>query len=51
MQNGFGGRLKGLHLLNAPPFVDHAVTLLRSILKPKLAARVSEYISTKIIFG
>jgi hypothetical protein len=41
LQKSFNGRLKGLHVINAPPFVDTAVTLLKSILKPKLAARVS----------
>ena len=41
LQKCFNGRLKGLHFLNAPPFVDSAVTLVKSVLKPKLAARVS----------
>jgi len=41
LQKGFSGRLKCLHILNAPLFVDSAVTLFRRILKPKLAVRVS----------
>ena len=41
LQKGFNGRLKSLYFINAPPFVDSAVSLLRRILKPKLATRVS----------
>ncbi|XP_021919716.1 uncharacterized protein LOC110829859 [Zootermopsis nevadensis] len=56
---GFKGRLKGLHLINAPPVVDSAVNAFKSILKPQMAERVHvhrkgsdkllDYVSPKIL--
>ncbi|XP_046738741.1 retinol-binding protein pinta-like isoform X2 [Diprion similis] len=36
----YAARIKSIHLINAPPFVDRIVTMIKSVLKPKLAARV-----------
>ncbi|KAL0818346.1 hypothetical protein ABMA28_008825 [Loxostege sticticalis] len=37
---GYGTKIKGIHLLNAPPFVDKLVSLLKQALKPKVASRL-----------
>ncbi|KAG7303408.1 hypothetical protein JYU34_011923 [Plutella xylostella] len=37
---GFGTKIKGIHILNAPPFVDKVVFLLKSALKEKVASRL-----------
>ena len=40
-QNGYNVRLKAVHILNAPPFADVVIALVKRVLKSKLAARVS----------
>ncbi|XP_046738739.1 retinol-binding protein pinta-like [Diprion similis] len=37
----YAKRIKGIHFINAAPFVETVVTLVRKALKPKLAARVN----------
>ncbi|CAK1541712.1 unnamed protein product [Leptosia nina] len=37
---GFGTKIKGIHLLNAPPFVDKIVFLIKQGLKEKVASRL-----------
>ncbi|KAJ8687646.1 hypothetical protein QAD02_023440 [Eretmocerus hayati] len=37
----YGVSIKGIHIINAPSFVDRIVTLAKTTLKPKMAARVS----------
>ncbi|XP_023245449.1 alpha-tocopherol transfer protein-like [Copidosoma floridanum] len=39
-EKAYGARIKGLHFINAPSFIDHIVTLVKSAIKPKLAARI-----------
>ena len=41
-QNGYNVRLKAVHILNAPPFADVVIALVKRVLKSKLAARVSD---------
>jgi len=41
LQTAFKGRLTAFHLINAPAYVDPIVEFGKSLLKPKLAARVS----------
>ncbi|XP_046608748.1 alpha-tocopherol transfer protein-like isoform X4 [Neodiprion virginianus] len=36
----YATRIRGIHFINAPPFVDRIVTMVKSVLKPKLAARM-----------
>ncbi|XP_031778500.1 alpha-tocopherol transfer protein-like [Nasonia vitripennis] len=36
----YGARIKGIHFVNAPSFIDRIVTLVKSAIKPKLAARI-----------
>ncbi|XP_058803431.1 alpha-tocopherol transfer protein-like [Phymastichus coffea] len=36
----YGARIKGIHFVNAPGFIDRIVALVKSAIKPKLAARV-----------
>ncbi|KAJ8681059.1 hypothetical protein QAD02_016846 [Eretmocerus hayati] len=36
----FGARIRGIHFINAPSFIDRIITLVKSMIKPKLAARV-----------
>ncbi|XP_014233161.1 alpha-tocopherol transfer protein-like [Trichogramma pretiosum] len=36
----YGARIKGIHFINAPNFIDRIVTLVKSAIKPKLASRV-----------
>lgn len=40
LQKAYGARIKGIHFINAPSFIDRIVTLVKSAIKPKLAARV-----------
>ena len=42
-QNGYNVRIKGIHILNAPPFSDVFISLLKRVFKSKLAARVSDF--------
>ena len=42
-QNGYNIRIKAFHILNAPPFCDVFVSLLKRVFKSKLAARVSNF--------
>ncbi|XP_072934373.1 uncharacterized protein [Epargyreus clarus] len=37
---GFGTKIKGIHILNAPPFVDKVVFILKQGLKEKVASRL-----------
>ncbi|XP_026314175.1 uncharacterized protein LOC113225923 [Hyposmocoma kahamanoa] len=37
---GFGTKIKGIHILNAPPFVDRIVFLLKQALREKVASRL-----------
>ncbi|GBP24611.1 Alpha-tocopherol transfer protein [Eumeta japonica] len=37
---GFGIKIKGIHLVNAPPFVDKVVFILKQALKDKVAQRL-----------
>ncbi|XP_028167691.1 retinol-binding protein pinta-like [Ostrinia furnacalis] len=37
---GYGTKIKGIHLLNAPSYVDKLVSLLKQALKPKVAGRL-----------
>ncbi|XP_077301573.1 alpha-tocopherol transfer protein-like [Arctopsyche grandis] len=39
-KKAYGMRIAGIHILNAPPFVDKLIILLKGALKPKLASRV-----------
>ena len=41
-QNGYNVRIKALHILNAPPFIDVLISLFKRVLKSKLAERVSD---------
>jgi hypothetical protein len=38
-QNGSNFRIKGFHILNAPPFCDDFISLLKRVFKSKFAAR------------
>ncbi|XP_012254146.2 retinol-binding protein pinta-like [Athalia rosae] len=38
--SAYVARIKGIHFINAPPFIDRMVTMVKSVMKPKLAARV-----------
>jgi len=42
-QNGCNVRIKGFHILNAPPHCDDFISLLKRVFNSKLAARVSEF--------
>lgn len=39
-QECYGVKIKGIHILNAPPFIDRIVFLLKLSLKEKVASRV-----------
>lgn len=40
LQEGIGTKIKGIHILNAPPFVDKLIFLLKQALREKVANRV-----------
>jgi hypothetical protein len=40
-QGGYNLRIKALHILNAPPYADALIAMVKVLLKSKLAARVS----------
>lgn len=40
LQEGFGTKIKGIHILNAPTFVDRLVFLLKQALREKVASRL-----------
>jgi len=42
-QNGCNFRIKAFHILNAPPFCDDFISLLKRVFSSKLAARVSDF--------
>jgi hypothetical protein len=42
-QNGYNVRIKDVHILNAPPFTDVLISLLKQVLNSKLAERVSDF--------
>ncbi|PNF22547.1 hypothetical protein B7P43_G13678 [Cryptotermes secundus] len=37
---GYNLRIKAIHVLNAPPYADTLIALIKLLLKPKLAARI-----------
>jgi hypothetical protein len=39
-QEGYGTKIKGIHFLNAPSFVDKILVLLKQALKEKIADRI-----------
>lgn len=42
---GYSARIKAIHYLNVPPYADMIINLMRSVMKPKIAARM--HIHTK----
>jgi hypothetical protein len=40
-QKAYSARIKAIHYVNVPPYADMIITLMRSVMKPKIAARVS----------
>ncbi|XP_050445986.1 retinol-binding protein pinta-like isoform X3 [Cataglyphis hispanica] len=41
----YGTRIKALHMINAPNYVDVLITLCKSVMKPKLTKRIHIYTS------
>ena len=41
-QNGCNFRVKGFHIINAPPYCDDLISLLKRVFSPNLAAKVSD---------
>lgn len=39
-QKVYSNRIKGIHLINAPPYVETVINLVRKVMKEKLASRV-----------
>lgn len=37
---GYSARIKALHYVNVPPYADVVINLMRSVMKPKIAARM-----------
>jgi hypothetical protein len=48
LQGGYNVRLKAIHILNAPPYADAFIAMLKVVFKSKIAARVSILIQTFI---
>ena len=42
-QNGYNVNIKAIHILNAPPFTDALISLVKSVFDSKLAEKVSEF--------
>ena len=42
-QNGYNVRIKGFHILNAPPFCDDLISMMKRVFNSKLAAKVSDF--------
>lgn len=40
LQEGFGTKIKGIHFVNAPSFVEKVVFILKQSLKEKIAKRI-----------
>jgi len=40
-QKAYSARIKAIHYVNVPPSADMIISLMRSVMKPKIAARVS----------
>jgi hypothetical protein len=40
-QRGFSSRVKAIHVINVGAYLDATVNMVKSLLKPKMAARVS----------
>ena len=40
-QKGYSARIKAIHYVNVPPYADMVISLMRSVMKPKIAGRVS----------
>lgn len=49
LQKAYSDRINGVHFLNMPSFGNTLVTLMNSILSPKLANRVSSICLFKIL--
>ena len=41
-QNSYNVRIKGIHILNAPPFCDDFICMIKRVFNSKLAAKVSD---------
>ena len=39
-QKGLSVRMKGLHIINCPPYADFVIGILKTILRSKLVSRV-----------
>ncbi|XP_047538119.1 alpha-tocopherol transfer protein-like isoform X2 [Vanessa atalanta] len=39
-QEAYGTKIKGIHFVNAPPYVDKIINLLKQVLKEKISSRV-----------
>ncbi|XP_068623776.1 alpha-tocopherol transfer protein-like [Battus philenor] len=46
----FGTKIKGIHILNAPPFVDKLVFILKQALREKVASRVHVHSSYEDLY-
>jgi len=42
-QNGYNVNIKAIHILNAPPFTDALISLVKSVFDSKLAEKVSDF--------
>ena len=49
-QNGYNVRIKAIHILNAPPFTDVLISLVKRVFKSKLAERVSDFNGFHVLF-
>ncbi|KAJ9583065.1 hypothetical protein L9F63_022587 [Diploptera punctata] len=43
LMKGYKYRLKSAHLLNVPPFAEFVINMVKSVLKPKIAARIQTH--------
>jgi hypothetical protein len=41
LQGGYNARIKAIHILNAPPYADAFIAMLKLVLRSKIAARVT----------
>ncbi|KAJ8977846.1 hypothetical protein NQ317_004626 [Molorchus minor] len=46
----YGNRLKGIYYINPPPFMDRLVSLLKPLMKPKLARRLHVFKATDELY-
>lgn len=47
LQKAYAARVKGIHYINAPPLVDRLMSIVKTVLPPKIADRVSKILSHK----